>query len=603
MHPYNTVIKIRRIADIRWMILVYLPMLLLAMPVLGHSVEETAPVVKISEPMDGLELSPQDQIKSETHQQLLYMLLVAEMAASRDLPSLALPYYLQAAKNSTDPLIAQQATQWAIEFQSPEAAIMGAQLWARHAPDNLQAHLVTTTLLIGQSIQNALPYLTRALEIAPLEVNQNIVSIQSKLSEKSASHLKMALQLIAKDRPNDPYTQLAASQTSASLGDFKNANCLADKALALKSDLTPALELKAQLIRNEDDSDVRALKFLSNKVAAFGNNSELRLFYASALLDANRLDEAKTHLKLLTTDKTVGGQALIFLAEIYISHHDLQTPTSLLKQVLSYPDNRDNAQYLLGEIAEYQGKTIDAIRWYSDINPGAYQIPAILRATALLKGNQDYDRAIHLLKSASPTTLEEQKQLILTEIDVLAISKQPEDASALINEVLAKLPNDPDVLFSHALLSIRLKQWSTAEHNLTSILEADPHHADALNALGYMYSLQNERQVEAKHYISQALKISPNNPAYLDTMGWLEYRLGDNEEALTYLLKAHEYSREAEIAAHLAEVLWAVGKQTEAKLLLMQALKQNPNRDVLKEAIQRLKVNVSSEAGSKQATN
>jgi tetratricopeptide (TPR) repeat protein len=534
----------------------------------------------------------QPKTEAERHQHLIYSLLVAELAASRNLPNVALTHYLEAAQLTQDPTIAQQATQWAIQFQAPMAAILGSEIWAKSAPDDLQAQMVATTLLIGQSVQKAIPYLTRALEINPVEVNQHIVAIQSRLSEKSAENLKNALLLIAKSRPKDAQAQVAAAQAAATVGDMKNANLLADSALQINPNLTSALQLKARLIRHEDTSDARALAFLGERVNQFPQNAELRLFYATALLDARKYEEAVKHLKLLAQDKNYGGQALILLGEVAANNNDLNASLDFFRKALAYPNNKDQAQYLLGQLFEFKGQKQEAIVWYAGVNRGAYHVNAILRAVALLKEKREYTKALKLIHEASPTTLEEQKLLILSEVDVLSSNRQLEDAYSLIDEVLTKLPEDPDILFSHSLVALEMHQYDIAEKDLRNILERNQKNTDALNALGYTLSLQKDRRQEATKYILQALEIAPNNPAYLDTLGWVYYQMGELNEAATYLKKAIELSSDPDIAAHLGEVLWKMNQREEAMMVLSKALEKAPDHALLNDTIKRLNIQI-----------
>jgi tetratricopeptide (TPR) repeat protein len=529
-------------------------------------------------------------VPSDQHSDILYKLMLADMASNQNMPEEALKTALDLSISTQDPAIAAYTTELAIQFQAPEPAVQSAEIWAKNAQDDLQAQMVASTLLIGGSIERAIPYLSRAIELDPVQVNQHMMAIQARLSERSAAHLKMALQRIAKEQSSNAYAQLIAAQSTAQQGDIPQANQLVDESLRLNPELTSAIELKARLIRYADDSDTAALHYLNEKVAKYPNNAELRLFYASALMDANRLQEATQHLSKLTDDKTWGGHASLFLGEVYFKSNQPEKSKALFQKALEYDAVRDNAFYDLGELSEYQKNPKDAVLYYTSITSGAFHVPATLRAVQLLKINKMYPEAIQVLHSASPTTIDEQKQLLLSEVDILSSSKQLDEAYSLIDEILGKLPEDVDVLFSHGIVATKLKKWPVAENDLKTLLKIDPNAADAMNALGYLLSLQKDRYDEAKQYLNQALTLAPKNPAYLDTMGWLEYQMGDLKAAIAHLKQAQSLSQDSEIAAHLGEVLWASGKKEDAAIVLKAAYKKTPDNDVLLETFDRLKI-------------
>lgn len=526
------------------------------------------------------------------HQKNLYRLLVAEMAAQRQMSDIALKNFLEVAKSTEDPDIAKEATEWAIEFQLPEQALQASALWASTAPDDLQAQMVAATLVIGQSINEAMPYLTRAIELDPKEIGQHIVAIQSRLSPRSAENLKMALYRIAAKRNQDPYANLAAALSAVQQEDIESANRWTDKTLGLMPDLTQAVELKAKLIRHGDTSDSRALKFLKDHLSKYPSNAELRLFYASALLDANQLKEALSHLKQLTANKEYGGQALLLLGEVYRKEGQIPLAFDSWKKASTYASTETNARYLLGELSEQQGKVKDAINWYTSIDSGNFHIPAQVRAAELLKESKKYDEAIHVLHESSPTSLEDQKDILLAEIDILMASKQFNDAQTLADEVLEKIPGDEDFLLARSQALAKLKQWGQAEKDLNTILKQNANNAIALNALGNLLLLQNGRNDEAKQYLEQALSIAPNNPIFLDSVGWYYFRTGEPEKALPYLKQANKLSAEPEIAAHLGEVLWVIGKKEQAKAIWSEALSKTPENEVLKETMARFKADL-----------
>lgn len=531
-------------------------------------------------------------LKTHDKQDILYMLLVAELAANRNLRELALSHYIKAAEITQDPKIAQQATQMAIEYQAPAEAIQTSEMWAKTDPNNLKAQMIAMTLLIGLSTDKAIPYLTRAIEIDPLLTNQNLSEIQVRLSEKGAKQLTKALNTIAEQRTNDPYAQLIAAQSTALQGNISEANERIDSALKLKPDLTPALELKARLIRHEDTTDAKALDYLKEKVKEFPNNAELRIFYASALIDSENYTEAKDSLLQLADDKTFGGQALLFLGEIDFKANQFESAKEYLLKAKNFPSSKDTALYLLGMIDERLGNEKEAIRSYSGIGAGQYQILGVLKAVALLKKNEQFDDAVSLLHESSPSTVDEQKQILFAEIEVLMAAQKFDEAMTLADELLPKLPEDPDMLFIHSLTAAKVKNWSAAESDLKQILRQNPNNANALNAMGYVLISQNKRLEEASRYLSEALALSPNNPSIMDSMGWVEYRLGNISKALEYLKKANQLSDDSDIATHLGEVLWVSGDKENAKMVWAKALQKTPRHTDLLNTLKRYNVDI-----------
>jgi len=415
---------------------------------------------------------------------LLYTLLVAELAASRNLPDIALNQYLDAAKRTSDPAVAEESTVLALSLEAPKEAILSAELWANKDPRNIQAQLIAVTLLISQSIEKALPYLTRALEYDPQNSEQPLLDIQERLSETSAKNLRQALDRIATQHPSDPYIHLIAAASAAEQRDMKNANLWVNSALKQMPDFTHAIELKARLIRHEKNSEIPALIYLDQQLEKFPQNHELRFFYISALLDDKKIEKAKIQLLKLTHDSVYAGPSFLILGEIAIQENQWATANQALTKALAFEDSKDGAEYLLGKLEEHRGQGSTALSHYAQVGKGPYHISAILRAVALLKASHDYEEAIYLMHNSSPSTHEEQKQLLLAELDLLNASKQSEEAMQLVNDILPKLPDDPDLLLMRAVTAIELKQWDVAKGDLQHILKQNPKHSQAQKLLG-----------------------------------------------------------------------------------------------------------------------
>ncbi|MCB1798279.1 MAG: tetratricopeptide repeat protein, partial [Gammaproteobacteria bacterium] len=147
---------------------------------------------------------------------------------------------------------------------------------------------------------------------------------------------------------------------------------------------------------------------------------------------------------------------------------------------------------------------------------------------------------------------------------------------------------DHDLRYNRALYIVELGDFEGMERDLRRLLDEDPDHADALNALGYTLADRNERLDEAFALVSRALKLRPDSPAVLDSMGWVLYRQGDLEQAAVYLRRALDLSQDDEIAAHLGEVLWVSGKQADARTVWRQALGHAPDSDKIRAVVERL---------------
>jgi len=414
---------------------------------------------------------------------VLYLVLAAEMATHRGLKTEALEYYQRATQLSSDPAVASQATLIAILFEDSSVAIQQVKQWAALDQNSLEAALIAVTLLSEESSDAILPYLQQALNLKTLDLDQEILEIQSRLNKKSAIHLKNAVFLLAKKNPNNSQALLIAAQSAAAQSDVKNAKRYANEALTLKPDLSRAIALKAKIIHHEESSPTNALNYLKIAVNNYPNDAELKLFYANFLLDNDFTAASIQELKPLMLDKTLGGLAALLLGEIYLKTENLDLAEKTLMHALAFPNAKMGAAYLLGDINEQKNKIPEAVQWYTEIFDGPYHMPAVIRAIFLLKKIQAYSEAIQLIQNSRPSNLEEEKYLLVLEIELLNANKQSEEAYVLANELVSKLPNDTDILYSRALTAIHLEQWGLAEKDLLEILKQNPKHSNAIDTL------------------------------------------------------------------------------------------------------------------------
>lgn len=517
---------------------------------------------------------------------------LAQVAQYHHDDALALHYYQAATKINASPELAEAATELSLEQDDLDTALHLANHWATVAPKDLTAQLVSATLYLEKDPKMAAHYFNRTIELAPKEIDEHLLAIQMRLPPISRTHLNQLLQQLANQNPNNPYAQLVAAQSSLFEQDALTAETFLKRALHTQPSLTKGIELEAKLIRLREKSDAPALTYLQNKVQTLPQDFELRLFYTQALLDAKEDSKAIAQLHLLAKNEATRPAALILLGETAYRFGNLKEAEGYFQQLLTLAKYNNQAHYLLGLLYSERGDRDKALAEWASILEGEYQVPAVLSSAAILQEERKFDEALQLLQSIEPENFPEQKQLLLSEIDVYIQTQKWDEALNLLEGALNYIPYDKDFLMQKALLLSALSQDQEAEKTFLLILQIDPLQTDAMNALGFLLLKQPERREEAKQYIHQALKRYPRNPYYLDSMGWAEYLSGNSQQALIYLKQAHHLLKDTEISTHLAEVLWILGKKTEASVLWMALSESDPNNPVLRETLQRLNIKI-----------
>jgi tetratricopeptide (TPR) repeat protein len=252
------------------------------------------------------------------------------------------------------------------------------------------------------------------------------------------------------------------------------------------------------------------------------------------------------------------------------------------------PDN-DGARLYLGQIAEEAKRYDEAIEWYGGIESDDNYFEAQTRLALALARRGDLEGARRQLAQIDPENDQQRVQRALAEEQLLRDAKRERDAFDVLNETLRTVPGDKDLLYARALLAEKLNMLDVAEGDLREILKQDPKNATALNALGYTLADRTSRYTEAHDLLQQAISIKPDDPFILDSLGWVNYRLGNRAEAIKFLKRALEIKNEAEIAAHLGEVLWVNGEQNEAESVWSRALRSAPNDESLLSVIKKFK--------------
>jgi tetratricopeptide (TPR) repeat protein len=520
---------------------------------------------------------------------ILYEFLLAEIALGRGQTSTAAAAYADLARTTHDPRVARRATEVAYYARQFPLAAELAQIWIETEPQSISAKQMYWALLAvsGRSDQLATE-LGRVIAAEKGSRGPALLQLGRLLSRFDDK--KMAVQVV--DKVTAPYLDLpeahfVRAQAAYNAEDSAGASNELDLALKLKPDWEPAAILKAQLL---DGGVEQTILYLAAFIDKYPGMRDARVAYARALIDAKRYDEAQKIFAGLLKDEPDRTDILYSLGLLSLQAGDNAAAEGYLKRVIN-PDfpEVDSAHFYLGEIAEEDGRGDEAIQHFDAMAMGSmHYVQGQIHAAGLMAKQGQLEGARARLQAAGQTKPKERISLLVVEAQLLSDAGKPADAYRLLDESLAKNPNEPVLLYESALLAERIDKADAMERNLRKLIKLKPDHAHAYNALGYSLVERNQRLGEAKVLIDKALSLAPQDPFILDSKGWLEFRLGALENAADALRSALSLRPDPEIAAHLGEVLWQMGRKDEAKQVWDDGLKTSPDNEALKSTMKRL---------------
>ncbi|MGB5475017.1 MAG: tetratricopeptide repeat protein [Gammaproteobacteria bacterium] len=520
---------------------------------------------------------------------LMYDILLAEIAGQRGDFDVSVSRYLEAAEAADDPRVAERAVQIASFARQYDIALVAARRWVALDSTNLDARKSLTALALQtgdlDEVVNQLDYLLSVSD-DPEDGFRMATAILARHADRQAA-LKATQQLV--DRyPDNAFAWMSLCRMAVVAEQLDTALAAADKALVLAPGLTTAVILKAQvLVRMERNTE--ATRMLQDAAAQHPNDTDLLFAYGRMLLDADDLEGAKQQFaKVVKIDPEYAG-GLYSLALLELETRQYKAGEKHLKQLLKQTPDDQNAYYYLGYAEYEQGNSDTALDWYLKVDSGDYWSQALLRAAAIMVENGDVARMQDHMRVLRQKNPEQAVNYYIIEGQVLADAGLHDKAYTLYSDALAYSPDNDDLLYSRALTAEQLGRISEAEADLKKILAAKPDDVRTLNALGYTLADRTDRYEEALAYISKAFLQKPDDPAIIDSMGWVHYRLGDLEKARYYLEQAWEKNQDSEIGAHLGEVLWMSGERDEARRVFELSRQAGPDNAVLLEVLDRLK--------------
>jgi tetratricopeptide (TPR) repeat protein len=303
-----------------------------------------------------------------------------------------------------------------------------------------------------------------------------------------------------------------------------------------------------------------------------------------------RLPEARKQFEAVASASPKNPDVLYAVGLLAYQLKDYAAAEEYMKRVLGlgYRDP-EGVRYVLGQIAEEQKLWPRAIEWYESIETGDHVMPARMRTANAIAKQGKLDEARAFLKRVADENPEDTVQLTVAEAQLLRDAQRHADAFSLLSEALGKQPEQPDLLYDLALTAEKLERYDLLEAHLRKLIQIKPDHAHAYNALGYSFADRNTNLPEARKLIEKALEIAPEDYFIIDSMGWVLYREGDLKGAARELRRAYSGRPDAEIGAHLGEVLWMLGERDEARRIWDEALKAGPENETLQKTIKRLR--------------
>jgi tetratricopeptide (TPR) repeat protein len=386
--------------------------------------------------------------------------------------------------------------------------------------------------------------------------------------------------------PNEPQVLFSKAALLEALGEGQAALETANALLRLKPDELNFIILKANLL--SDLNQKRAARaLLSEQLVRNPDQPRLRLLLARLLFEAQAFSDARAQYQMLHEIRPEDGEILFALAMLSIEQEDFSQARRHLGRLVRTDQRVNQAQYYLGLVAEKTGDVALALREFAKVNGGYEYLSAQGRIVELISVNQSLEDARAHLAEKKLAHKGLRAQFDLIEGQLLSRVDAKDALFKHLDEAIKAQADDIPLLYFRAMSGQKYDRLDILERDLKQVLALDPDNADAMNALGYTLADQTDRYDEAYVLIEKALSLKPDEPAFIDSMGWVLYRLNRYEEAIDYLEQAFEQFPNDEVAAHLGEVLWQSGKTRRAKRVWKEALSETPDSTFLQSVVTR----------------
>ncbi|WP_372527044.1 tetratricopeptide repeat protein [Piscinibacter sp.] len=573
----------------------------------------------------GAERPPTEPVvSSNLDAPLFYQLLIGEIELRAGDAGTAYQVVLDAARKTRDEQLFRRATDIALQAHAGDQALAAARAWRGDLPSSLEAHRYLIQLLVALNrAPEAAEPLRSLIALTPAAERAALIMSAPRFFSRSVDRKQVSelLEQVLQPYADAPATRSAVNVSlgRAALAERDTAHALERVQQAHQQDAAgegPAL-LALEMLPATPEAEAIVTSHLQAKPASDG----IRMVYARVLSSSQRYGDAVAQLEAVTRNQPQLSPPWLTLGALYLELRQSDKATAALQKYVqlvqaggapaavesaaSAPTGDDDddastppdraltqAWLMLSQAAEQRKDFKAAEAWLAKVDSAPRALEVLSRRASLMARQGKLKEARELIRRAPETTDDEAHAKVLAEVQILRDAKQWSEANKVLASANERFPNDVDLLYEQSMMVEKLNRLDDMERLLRRVIELKPDHHHAYNALGYSLAERNLRLPEAKALIQKALEIAPGEPFITDSLGWVEYRLGDREQALRLLRGAYQSRPDPEIAAHLGEVLWVSGQRDEARRIWREGRSRDSANDVLRETLARLRVDL-----------
>lgn len=518
----------------------------------------------------------------------LYELLLAEMAGQQNRADIALTTYARQAFSTNDPAVLARATQISQFVNAQPLSLELSERWLSTEPNSSEAaYAVVSNALRNQRFDQAISTLQRLLKNEPDADFESLFIASIPNSAEGRHALLDALDTLTPSEQHTPDILFARALILERDGQFNSAIKFASEAIKLRPSSVPAHLLKTRLF-TELKQDKAAIDYLGTAVKSLPNSRSLRINYARLLIRTKNTKAAEAQFDELIKQNSKDSDVLLTRALLALESKDFKTAEPHLQSLLTLGAHSNEAHYYLGVLARQQNQWDKALQEFAAVEPSNFFLSAQLESVEILRQQGKVSEARSALNSARVRLPDAAPQLYALEADMLIKNQQAPEALKLLNHALTKHPHDEMLVYSRSMAAEKLDDLVLFERDMRTLLSINPDNPTVLNALGYTLANRTNRFDEAEVLVAKALALRPTEPAIMDSMGWVHFKKGQLNEAYALLKKAYELFPDDEVAAHLGEVLWAMGRKDEAIAIWDAAQAKTPDSQHVLETRKRL---------------